>query len=138
MEKVIYYRASDGKDFFHKADCEHYEKILADLAPILKIMPPCNLNCGKYRNVDKTLLQQIRYKLWMVVLKYYGESYPEWKTWNVNTINPFSIVGRVLDDCGGPINTAWHRLMCYDFDKGRQYDQPYYVNHPNEATLQSD
>jgi hypothetical protein len=69
------------------------------------------------------------------VLKYYKKSYPMWKEFDADAVHPFSIVGRVLDDCGGPICVAWNRLGCYDFDKGRQYDQPYYVNHPNQATL---
>jgi hypothetical protein len=41
-------------------------------------------------------------------------------------IHPFSIVGRYLDDRGGPLNSAWSRFMSID-EMGREHQQPYFA-----------
>jgi hypothetical protein len=42
-----------------------------------------------------------------------------------------SIIGRILDDCGGPLNEAWNRFARID-TQGREHQQPYfaYTNGP--------
>lgn len=46
-------------------------------------------------------------------------------------VHPLSLAGRILDDVGGPLRTAWFRFMCID-DLGREWEQSYYVKHPPE------
>jgi hypothetical protein len=45
-------------------------------------------------------------------------------------LEPMAGIGRWIDDAGpAPINRAWGRLMCID-KRGREWEQPYFVNHP--------
>jgi hypothetical protein len=37
-----------------------------------------------------------------------------------------SIIGRILDDCGGPLNEAWNRFARID-TQGREHQQCYYA-----------
>lgn len=48
--------------------------------------------------------------------------------------HPFSIIGRILDDMGGPLNAAWGRLMCID-EQGREWPQPYFALHPEDPDV---
>lgn len=43
-----------------------------------------------------------------------------------------SWAGRYFDDCDGPLAVAWARLGRIDA-QGREWQQPYYVDHPNPA-----
>lgn len=47
-------------------------------------------------------------------------------------VHPRSWAGRYFDDTGGPLAVAWGRLSCIDA-QGREWQQPYYVEHPNPA-----
>lgn len=44
----------------------------------------------------------------------------------------FYWLGRILDDGGSSLYHCWCRLVCID-DAGREWDQQYYKNNPNEA-----
>lgn len=44
------------------------------------------------------------------------------------------ILGRFFDDAGSnPASQAWHRLRCIVEEAGREYDQPYFAIHPEQA-----
>ena len=45
-------------------------------------------------------------------------------------VHPRSWAGRFFDDSGGPLADAWARLSRID-ERGREWQQPYYVDHPN-------
>lgn len=40
--------------------------------------------------------------------------------------HPLSVIGRILDDNGGPLNKAWGRFGCIDA-QGREHQQPFYA-----------
>lgn len=53
------------------------------------------------------------------------------KTWKVfdspgRECHPLSVIGRILDDNGGPINEAWRRFGRID-EKGREHQQAFYA-----------
>jgi hypothetical protein len=48
-------------------------------------------------------------------------------------IHPLGFGGRVISDCGGPLNKIWWRFSCID-DKGREWQQPYFALNPGTGT----
>lgn len=138
-EAVVEYIADDGKRFRSEAECLNYEAELEAVGEIMSRIPESRLEFGTYRQHDRNTLLQIRRDLWQLVLAKYGDRWSgtKWKEWNADEVHPMSIVGRVLSDSGhGPIEKAWHRLGCFDFELGREYDQPYFVAHSSEAKLE--
>jgi hypothetical protein len=133
IEQVIEYVADDGRRFSQKQVCEDYEREFAEVTSIMKTLPVPDLRHGEFVRVEKTLLLNVRRCLWKLIVNKYGDAWPEWKTWNADDVHPMSIVGRVLDDCDFPIERAWRRLACFDFDNGRICEQPYFVLHPEYA-----
>jgi hypothetical protein len=128
---ITAYQASDGTKFFDAAQCERHEAELRLLAEIQ--IPNSKLGHGKYKQHDRVALLSIKRRLWAVILERYGDSFPEWRKWNADQVHPMSIVGRVMSDSDGPIANAWSQLSRFNFELGREYDQPYFANHPEEA-----
>jgi hypothetical protein len=135
IEQVTEYVARDGTRFKDKERCEKYEAELSAVEPIIAMLPQHDLGHGTYLPCDRYLLLAVKRRLFALVLAKYGDRYPTWKTFDADELHPRSVVGRVLDDCGrGPLSDAWATLARFDFNLGREYDQPYFVSHPNEAT----
>lgn len=132
-QAVMQFTTSDGSKFLDRQRAESYEAEWQSVKPILDQIPQVNLGHGQFKSVPAEVLQKIRRDLWPVVVARYGSSWPKWREWQADEVHPMSIVGRVLSDCGGPIADCWNRLMVFDFERGRIYDQPYFVSHPNEA-----
>ena len=133
-ETVTEYVAKDGTRFKDAILAQAYEDELTKVEPILAIIPDSKVEGGFYVQHNVAFLRTIKRRLWEVVLSKYGKSYPKWKEKDADEVSPFSMVGRVLDDCGGPIANAWGKLMRFNFDNGREYEQPYFALNPNEAT----
>lgn len=133
QEQVTEYVASDGARFRDPQQCESYERELSMVQPIMNRLPKGDLNAGQYRQHDKEFLLQIKRDLWALVLTRYGKDFPEWLGHDADSIHPLSGVGRVMSDIGGPIAEAWGWLAYFNFDLGREYQQPYYALHPDEA-----
>ena len=129
------YTCTDGTAFDSKAAATEYEAEYQSVADILKRTPRNDLRHGTYVTHDVEMLRQIRRDLWPLVLAKVNakDSFPQWLKWDADEVHPLSIVGRVLDDYGGPVAKAWSRLARFCFDTGREFDQPYFVTHPNEA-----
>lgn len=125
------YYADDGTRFFDHGQCERYEAELRSVAHIK--IPESKLSHGTYKQHDRYTLLAIKRALWPFVLQKCGDQFPQWREWNPDEVHPMSIVGRVLDDYGGPIANKWAKLARFNFDLGREYDQPYFANHPDEA-----
>ena len=133
-EQRTIYISDDGTEFRERTACEAYETQHRCVAEVMARIPKTELPNGYYTEHDPAILQEIKDDLWQLVLRYYGESYPEWRTWDVDKVNPLtSVVGRVLCDGHGPLTRAWYRLRCFDIRLGREYDQPYFALHPSEA-----
>jgi hypothetical protein len=125
--------ADDGTQFSDQATCAAHEALLARLKPIMARLPQSRPRGATYVQHDAETLRQVKRDLFGLVLERLGGSYPQWRDVNPDEVHPMSIVGRVLDDCGGPLAKAWSTLARYDFDTGREYEQPYFVAHPQEA-----
>jgi len=129
------YQAGDGTEFNVRHQCERYEAELAAVAPIMARLPKNDLPHGKCKQHDREVLLQVKRDLFALVLAKMGREFPGWRKWNADDVHPMSIVGRVLDDYGGALAKAWSRLAFFNFDNGREYDQPFYANHPDKAEL---
>lgn len=135
MKPKIMYEASDGKSFDTEAECVAYET--GTLLPCIRIdalLPRRSLDAGQYYQHNHDDVVSFRRCLWRLVQAKYAIGFPHWADKCAEDIHPRSIVGRVLSDAGGPLNGLWYRLMCIDLDTAREYQQPYYANHPDEAT----
>ena len=55
----------------------------------------------------------------------YNEDFPAFNN-KGRDCHPLSIIGRVISDWGGPLDTAWRRFCCIDV-QGREHEQPYYA-----------
>jgi hypothetical protein len=132
-ETVTAYVANDGARFKTQEQCVEYETELHKVEPIISQLPRSNPPHGMYVQHDAEPLRRIRRLLWTLVLEKLGDEYPNWKLHVADDLAPFSVVDRVLDDYTGPLARAWKMLRFFDFATGREYDQPYFVLHPNEA-----
>jgi hypothetical protein len=136
IEEVTEYVADDGRRFSSYFTCLNYETELADVEAIMQQLPKHNLPNGEYVSCDPSLLRQVKSRLWGMVLNKYGDSYPKWRGYSADDVSVNGIVSHVLSDSShGPLEAAWLFLMRCDFDLGRIYDQPYFVNRPEEASL---
>ncbi len=132
MKTIESYEAIDGTKFFNRGQCERYESELR-LVSEIKI-PNSKLWHGTYKQHDRQSLLAIKRAVFALVLQKFGDSYPEWRKWDADDVHQMSIVGRVVSEGSGPITNAWNQLGRFNFDLGREYDQPYFALHPDEAT----
>lgn len=129
---ITKYTCSDGTSFTDKHRAEKWQEELESLADLPSI-PAFELRNGQRVKFDKETMFAYRRLLWERVLAKYGESYPKWKTWNADEVQPLSIVGRVMDDHGCPIAKAWQRMSCWNFEHGTIHDQPYFALNFDES-----
>jgi hypothetical protein len=133
METKIVYQAKDGKQFDDEFECFEYEEWCKRLEAAMCMPEIPRLDSDQYYQHTKMAVHMTRRRLFKLYLERYGDSFPDHKDWNPDTLHPMCAVGRILDDAGGPLRTAWGRLMNTDMDTYREYNQPYYVMHPQEA-----
>ena len=125
-EQVTEFVAVDGARFKDRDRCVEYEAELAAVAPFLAMLPETDLNHGIYAQHEAEPLREAKRGLYALVVG---------KNQDADKVHVCSTVGRVMDDSGlGPLSKAWTRLAFFNFDLGREYDQPYFANHPDEAT----
>ena len=129
----VEYKAEDGRIFSTMAACERHETLLRKVVPVMAPLPRIKIGTRQYYQHDPAALTAVWSDLWELVLEEHGESWPEWKKYSAEEVHPQSIVGRVLSDYNTPLYDAWYRFMCIDMDTGREYNQPYYVSHTQEA-----
>ncbi len=128
------YTTSDGSRFFSYEQAEAYEREWNSVAWIVARIPDSKLKHGTYKQHDHQKLLQIKRDLWPLVLAKVNARghYQEWLKLNPDDVHP-SGVSRVLGDTEGPIARAWESLTRFNFELGREYDQPYFANNPEKA-----
>lgn len=134
IKTIQQFTCSDGAKFLDKDEAEKHEAEYQLVKPILDRFPKGpNLERGTYRQHNIETLRQLKRDLFKLVLGKVGDDFPKWKGVNPDDVRPDSVVGRVMSDYGGPIASAWCNLGVFNFTLGREYDQPYFANHPEEA-----
>lgn len=138
MQRITKFKADDGAEFDTEAKCIEYEALAAEVAEVVSILPArpdddgCQFSNGSgYLQHDAAQLKKARDALLRIGMRYMtnppwfqqtrdGEAHPSW-------------AGRLMDECPRPLSRAWYRFQCCDI-QGREWGQPYYANHPDEAT----
>jgi len=141
VKTVTRFQSDDGILFDDEHKCRKHQNLIGKINVIMMQLPDGKPGDGKFAQHDKAVLRAVKEAIWELILSEYGNSFPAWKGYTSDGIGMFSIVGRVLGESNCPLNKAlnkaWGTLLCYDFDNGKQYSQPYFVLHQDEArTLQ--
>lgn len=135
MKKITIYQCEDGTRFDTEAEALKYESYIARAKKIEShlISIGRDLYYNEYIQQDPDALRKAKYDFLTLV----AERIPEWKDWAIECrdgIRHISHIGRVIDDYGIKwMRHLYFRFACIDED-GREYQQPYYANHPEEAT----
>jgi hypothetical protein len=129
MEKVIQYKTIDGKIFRDPDEATRHERLFKRIQLAMEPLGqiPEGVRDGKgwlqhdleVVNAAKDMVIQI------CVDEGYANHYPVFNN-KGRDIHPCSIVGRILDDCDGPLSDAWSRFRKIDID-GREHQQPFFA-----------
>lgn len=130
MEKVIRYKATDGRIFYSKKKCEEYEIVLQKIETIMKGLKPkpVDNNCrftngGGYIQQNIKKVEKAKKELIALGMKFFEEK-DKWS---------FNAIGRLFCDSGYDcFYGAWMRLDCVD-KFGREWGQPYYAANPTKG-----
>jgi hypothetical protein len=133
MNTIKMFESWDGEVFGTAEACLEHERLLEQVRDAMDGLCPGDPKGATYVQHDRETLLRVKRRLWAIVVGKFGDSYPAWKTWKADDVHPCSVVGRVLYGCGGPLANGWSSLARVDFDPGREYEQPYFAAHPNEA-----
>lgn len=127
MKSITMYQSVDGKTFKSKDDCvkhevEYYmaQNIFSDLNPI-----PTQtdfVNGYGYVQQDLNTVGKVKANFHQLCNKSIGKDVP------------FGFIGRYLPDTSS-LGSYFTRFLCID-SKGREWGQPYYATHPDQAYLQ--
>lgn len=135
MKTVIAYEASDGSRFDSQSAAEAHEQLVSRVAHAMESLGPRpKLGNGRWKQHDGFACRLARRR---VVMLYAAQNPDDAERWRlleqVENIDPRThVIGRMLDG-DGPLARAWYRLSCINWETFREYDQPYYAMHPEEA-----
>lgn len=133
MKTKTIYEAEDGSRFESKKACEEYEGELRKYQKaMLPLEPRPELSGEQYFQHDREIC--LKAKRDVIAL---AKNTVKDKIWDnpPDEIHPMSFAGRLIDDCGhAALRHAWGRFCSIDFSTGREYQQPYFTLHPEEAT----
>lgn len=127
MLAITKYRALDGSEWNSSGECVARDTLVNAVKDAMSslALPPRKIEPEEYFQHDPTAVVDCRCR----ILKLAAKEFPSFDCFRhepPSEVHPRGIVGRILDDCGGPINTAWGRFMRID-DQGREWEQPYYA-----------
>lgn len=133
MKQIIRYKADDGSEHSTAKAAEARDKLAAQVnqamaplgAPLGALSEDVESGKGWIQHNLETVLRAKDAIIEICRAQGYAEHYPVFNNPG-RDIHPLSIVGRVLDDNGGPLNLAWSRFCRID-EKGREHQQCYYA-----------
>lgn len=135
MKQTTIYQCEDGTRFDKEHDALEYESYATRAKEIESrlISIGRELNANEYIQQDPNVVRRAKYNFLTLV----AERLPEWKDRAIECRDGkrhMSHIGRIIDDYG--IKWMCHlyfRFYCIT-DNGREYQQPYFTLHPEEAT----
>jgi hypothetical protein len=134
MKTVTKFQAKDGAVFDSESQCRaHEEFCIAIEEATLPLGKYRFLDAEEYRQHTEEACLQAKRNLLAIVRKLYTVERLPVLVNPDDSIHPRSAVGRVLDDRGGPLYTAWSRLMNIAWDTFREFQQPYFTTHQGEV-----
>ena len=135
VEQVTKFIAKDGSQWSTLKEALERE-ILIDKCTValLTLGKKVDLKAQQYIQHSVEDMNIARRRLYKLVQEHCLGSFPNLCNLDPDTVHPHSIIGRIVDDYGGPLSDAWSRLCRCNFDLYREYQQPYFALNPNEAT----
>lgn len=139
------YKAADGSRWDTEEKAIERERLLAAVAHAMAPLgetpnlPGCRFeNGGGFLQHEPEAVRSVRLALWELTRKPLGwwikgqiENHGRTEEQLATECHP-SWFGRMLDGSCPPLERAWGRIMCID-DRCREWGQPYYASHPEEA-----
>ena len=133
MKQVTRFRSEDGCEFILESTCLEHEVLCNKVK--LAMLPlgdcPAAVEDGKgWLHHDPAIVIHCRKAIMQLCcIQGMAKLHPVFEN---EDAHPMSVVGRILDDVGGPISKAWTRFQRID-DQGREHQQPYYaINGPDK------
>lgn len=135
---VAKYKADDGAEFNNEADCIAHEALCAEIAEVVRLLPPRPqydggrfANGGGYIQHDEKTFHMVREALLRIANRLFPHK------WLAEALEKHSEVhasypGRIIYETSPPVARAWYRFMCTDKSL-REWGQPYYADYPHEA-----
>lgn len=135
------YVAKDGSEWENEEGALNRENLIDEVNKIMQELKPTptKLNWKGYIQQNPSVVESVKRKLYNIanrdgILKWWLDYQ---KTEHGNTDESLikchpSWFCRMLDGSHTPLDKAYSRLWCID-DNCREYNQPYYALHPEEA-----
>lgn len=129
MKEITLYKSESGREFSTKKEALEEDDLYYRVKLVMDSVPEPPEDAHVRIPVDKNLARDYKRKIILIC----REKFPDWKELKhepIDDIHPFSIIGGILDDFGGPLNDAWKWLRNYH--DGFLYEQPYYALNSKE------
>lgn len=129
MKAIVRFQSVDGSEWASKSDAAKRDalcwQIDAAMRPLGAIPKAVKDGKGWLQHNLETVNKAKDAILKICRSEGFVKSYPAFKS-RGRDCHPFSIIGRILDDHGGPLSEAWARFACIDA-QGREHQQPFYA-----------
>ena len=129
MKIITKYQAVDGSEWPSETKATQRDslcsKVTAVMEPLGETHPGVKAGKGWFQHDPEVVLTARDGVLDICREEKLHEDYPVFM-YPGRLCHPFSAVGRILSDIGGPLDQAWYRFMCID-EQGREHPQPYFV-----------
>lgn len=140
MKSITKYVANDGTEFNTKADCLRHEALIVEIDEIMSDLPElpkedgCSFANGSgYIQHKAVTFFMVRERLLKIAKRFTDHKWIDQSIESPRTTHA-SWAGRIIDECcPRPLSRAWHRIYCTNVQSLREYGQPYYADHENEA-----
>jgi len=130
MREVITYIAECGTEFKDRGECLRHEVLMGDLRNIVKPIGEGPRDSRSYIQHSAAMCVATH----ILFIERIKHLHPRFKSildrWDEH--HPSHAHHLVSEACPMSVGSLYHRFTCID-KSGRQFSQPYFVTHPNEA-----
>lgn len=133
MKPITVYEADDGSRHNTMKAAREKDRLVAEVKQAMSwLADKVSLKDDEYIQHGRDECLNARRGLVLIARRLYQSS-DVFKN-DPDVIHPMSKAGRIISDTEGPLNSAWHRLMCINWSTYREYNQPYFALHPDKST----
>lgn len=133
MKAVTIYEAGDGQRFNTADACAKYEELSRAVADVMSVLGPRpQLSHTGYKQQSRSACLAAKEALVHIA----RGRWPGDTVWQnpSDKIHVMGIAGRIASESGDAcFALAWNRLCCINWENFREYGQPYFAMHPEEA-----
>lgn len=133
VQEIHKFKSTDGSEWPDYDSAAQRDTLCLEVDFAMNLLPKVDVDGPRFFQHDKANALEAKRRLFKLACREHLSGYPKLLAADPDQVHPYSSVGRILDDCGGPIADAWARLMRINFENGREYEQPYFAMNPNEA-----